>query len=221
MRVYGYTRVSLEEQARNGISLDMQQAKIEAYALVKDWPLVRVICDDGYRSKNLNRPGAQELLALIEAGQADVVIIYKLDRITRSIEDLQALVKLFDRKQVSLVSLQESLDATTATGRLMMNLLASVSQWEREVIGERTRDAMQYLKAQGKRYCHAVFGDRPEEAATLMWMQSERQAGRSYAAIAARLNELGIATAVSGRWQGNTVRRILRRTMPRRERSVA
>jgi hypothetical protein len=80
---------------------------------------------------------------------------------------------------------------------------------------------MQYLKAQGKRYCHAVFGDRPEEAATLTWMQAEWQAGRSYAAIAARLNELGIATAISGRWQRNTVRRILRHTMPRVEKGAA
>jgi site-specific DNA recombinase len=122
---------------------------------------------------------------------------------------------------VALVSLQESLDATTATGRAMIGMLAVMNQLERELIAERTRDAMQHLKAQGKRYCHVVFGDRPEEAATLMWMQAERQAGRSYAVIAERLNELNIATAVSGRWQGNTVRRILRRTTPRVEKGAA
>jgi site-specific DNA recombinase len=221
MQVIGYIRVSTEDQAREGVSLDAQRAKMEAYAVVKDWTLAEMIRDAGHSAKSLKRPGMARLLALVEAGQVDVVMVYKLDRLTRSVVDLGKMMELFKRKGVDLVSLQESLDATTATGELMMNLLASVSQWERKVIGERTRDAMQHLKSQGKRYCHVVFGDRPEEAEILMWMQAERQAGRSYAAIAARLNELNIATAVSGRWQGNTVRRILRRTMPHRERSVA
>jgi len=221
MEVVGYTRVSTEDQQREGVSLAMQEAKIEAYGLVKDWTLTEVIRDEGVSAKSLQRPGLQRLLALVDAGAVEVIIIYKLDRLTRSVADLDKLMRLFDRKGVALVSLQESLDATTATGRLMMNLLASVSQWEREVIGERTRDAMQHLKAQGRRYCHVVFGERPEESATLTWMQAERAAGRSYAAIAARLNEIGIATAISGRWQGNTVRRILRRTTPRVEKGAA
>jgi site-specific DNA recombinase len=131
-------------------------------------------------------------------------------------------MKLFERKGVALVSLQESLDATTATGRLMMNLLVSVSQWEREVIGERTRDAMQHLKAQGKRYCYGMFGEGTEEAAILAWMQAERRAGHSCEAIAEGLNAAGIPTATLGeRWLGNTVRRILLRTSPTQTRRVA
>jgi DNA invertase Pin-like site-specific DNA recombinase len=139
-----------------------------------------------------------------------------------SVADLDKLMKLFERKGVALVSLQESLDATTATGRLMMNLLASVSQWEREVIGERTRDAMQHLKAQGKRYCYTVFGEGPGEAAILGWMQAERRAERSYEAIAQGLNAAGAPTAMlDGRWLRNTVRRILLRTSPQQTRRVA
>jgi DNA invertase Pin-like site-specific DNA recombinase len=99
----------------------------------------------------------------------------------------------------------------------MMNLLASVSQWEREVIVERTRDAMQHLKAQGQVYSRPVF----EDAATLAWMQAERLAGCSYEGIAERLNAAGTPTTQGGRWQGNTVRRILLRTAPRTERRVA
>jgi DNA invertase Pin-like site-specific DNA recombinase len=90
---------------------------------------------------------------------------------------------LFKRRRVDLVSLQESLDATTATGELMMNLLASVSQWERNIIGERTRDAMAHLKAQGKRYCYTVY-DNPEGIAL---MHRLRAAGYSYERIAQRL----------------------------------
>jgi site-specific DNA recombinase len=86
-------------------------------------------------AKSLTRPSLERLLALVDAGEVDVVIVYKLDRLTRSVVDLDQLMKLFERRHVALVSLQESLDATTAKGRLMINLLASVSQWEREVIG--------------------------------------------------------------------------------------
>jgi DNA invertase Pin-like site-specific DNA recombinase len=99
---------------------------------------------------------------------------------------------------------------------------ASVSQWEREVIGERTRDAMQHPKAQGKRYCYAVFGDGPGEAAILDWMQAERRAWRSYEAIAEGLNAAGPLTAtLDGCWLGNTTRRIFLRTSPKHARRVA
>jgi site-specific DNA recombinase len=152
MQVIGYSRVSTAEQASEGVSLEMQAKKIEAYCLVKDWQLSEVITDAGQSAESLNRPGMQRLIEMVEAGQVNTVIVYKLDRLTRSVADLDRLVgKVFEKKNVALVSLQESLDATTATGRLMMNLLASVSQWEREVIGERTKDALQELKAQGKK----------------------------------------------------------------------
>lgn len=128
MNVVGYARVSTEEQARDGVSLGAQEDKIHAYAIVKDWTLMELIRDAGHSAKSLKRPGLARLLTLVEAGQVDVVMVYKLDRLTRSVVDLGKLMDLFKRKRVDLVSLQESLDATTATGELMMNLLASVSQ---------------------------------------------------------------------------------------------
>jgi site-specific DNA recombinase len=200
------------------VSLAAQQEKIQAYAVVKDWALVEVIRDEGVSAKTTNRPGLERLLILVESRQIEAVVVYKLDRLTRSVSDLNRLVELFERKGVALVSLQESLDATTATGRLMMNLLASVSQWEREVIGERTRDAMQHLKAQGHVYSRPVFGEHPEDASTLARMQQERARGSSYEDIAERLNAAGIPTTRGGRWQGNTVRRILLRAAPAQER---
>jgi site-specific DNA recombinase len=118
------------------------------------------------------------------------------------------------------VSLQESLDATTATGRLMMNLLASVSQWEREVIGERTRDAMKYLKGNSKVYSRPIFGyaqdgskltTDPQDIKALEFMQAWRSEGLSYHKIADELNLMGLATKRGGKWQANTVRRILGR----------
>jgi site-specific DNA recombinase len=202
----GYSRVSTAEQASEGVSLEMQAKKIEAYCTVKDWQLSEVIEDAGHSAKSLHRPGMTRLLAMVEAGEVSTVIVYKLDRLTRSVADLDRLVKLFERKGVALVSLQESLDATTATGRLMMNLLASVSQWEREVIGERTKDAMQELKAAGKVYSRPVFSDQH----TMTWLQEERQLGRSYAELATELNHRGVQTARGGLWRASTVHGLLK-----------
>jgi len=210
MQVVGYGRVSTEDQAREGVSLSAQEAKIEAYCLIKDWTLAEVIQDAGESAKSLHRPGLQRLLSRVQARQVQAVIVSKLDRLTRSVSDLDKLVRLFDKAGVALVSLQESLDATTATGRLMMNLLASVSQWEREVIGERTSDALQHLKAQGKRYCHTVYNN----AEVIALMHQLRMAGHSYEAIALQLNQAGIPTVMGRPWQAMVVWGIVKRTQP-------
>jgi site-specific DNA recombinase len=206
-KTIGYTRVSTAEQATDGVSLDMQARKIASYCDVKDWTVDEVISDEGESAKNLNRPGVAQLIDMVEAGEVATVLVYKLDRLTRSVADLDRLVKLFDRKGVALVSLQESLDATTATGRLMMNLLASVSQWEREVIGERTKDAMQELKAAGRTYSRPVYEDRD----TIRYLKDEYSSGRSYRELAAELNSRGIQTARGGTWVASTVRNLVLR----------
>ena len=216
MQVVGYIRVSTEDQAREGVSLAAQRAKIDAYALVKDWRVVEVIQDD-MTAKHLRRRGVQRLLALVARRQVGAVIVYKLDRLTRSVKDLNSLVELFDKKEVALVSLQESLDTTTASGRLMMNLLASVSQWEREVIGERTRDAMQHLKAQGQVYSRPVF----EDAATLAQIHTRRAAGATLQEIADELTAAGVPTVRGGVWAPATMMGILRRHPLPAQREVA
>jgi site-specific DNA recombinase len=217
MQVIGYTRVSTSEQATEGVSLAAQRAKIDAYAVVKDWTVLEVIQDQGASAKSLHRPGLAQLLARVQAGQVQVVVVAKLDRLTRSVADLDKLMKLFERKGVALVSLQESLDATTATGRLMMNLLASVSQWEREVIGERTRDAMQHLKASGQVYSRPMFDD----AATLAQIHTMRAGGATLQEIAAELTAAGVPTVRGGQWGPSTIMGILRRHPLPAQREVA
>jgi site-specific DNA recombinase len=207
MKVIGYTRVSTDKQADEGHSLAVQQAKLEAYCLVKDWALAEVVQDEGYSAKSLDRPGMQRLLAMVETGQVQVVVVTKLDRLTRSVADLDRFLKLFDKKGVALVSLQESLDATTATGRLMMNLLASVSQWEREVIGERTKDAMQHLRCTGQVYSRPCLTD----GVVISRMRELRAGGMAYRGIAAQLAAEGYQTARGGLWDESTVRKFLMR----------
>jgi len=217
MKVVGYVRVSTEDQAREGVSLAAQQAKIEAYAVVKDWTVEAVIRDEGQSAKSLARPGLQRLLSLVEAGGVGAVLVYKLDRLTRSVADLDRLTTLFARHGVALVSLRESLDAMTATGRLMMNLLASVSQWEREVIGGRTKDAMRHLKAAGRVYSRPVVDD----PATLARIHALRASGATYRAIADDLNAAHIPTARGGTWAAATILGVLRRSPRPAQREVA
>jgi site-specific DNA recombinase len=152
MRAIGYARVSTDKQADSGVSLEAQQEKIRAMAVVQGAALLDVIVDAGESAKTLDRPGMERLLALVDARKVDTVIIAKLDRLTRSVKDLALLLEHFTRRGVGLVSVAESLDTNTAAGRLVLNIMVSVSQWEREAIGERTRDAMARMKAKRQAY---------------------------------------------------------------------
>jgi site-specific DNA recombinase len=217
MQVIGYTRVSTSEQATEEVSLAAQRAKIEAYAVVKDWTLGEVIVDAGLSAKTLKRPGLQRVLAMVRAREMDVVVVAKLDRLSRRVRDMYDLVELFEKKGVALVSLQESLDATTATGRAMIGLLAVMNQLERETIGERTRDAMQHLKASGKVYSRPVFDD-PATLAQIhtMWAQ-----GATLQAIADELTAARVPTVRGGQWGPSTIMGILRRHPLPAQREVA
>jgi site-specific DNA recombinase len=207
MKTIGYVRVSSQEQANSGISLECQADKITAYCALKEWTLTEIVSDPGESAKSLKRLGIQRLMQLIKSHEVNTIIVYKLDRLTRSVLDLGTLLQLCEKHDVALVSIQESFDATTATGRLMMNLLMSVSQWEREVMGERTRDALQTLKAQGKPYSREMITDEDLLAEVKMLHET----GWTYRGIANEFTARGIPTARGGRWQANTIRRLVMR----------
>jgi site-specific DNA recombinase len=142
-RVVAYVRVSTEQQAEQGLSLDAQQAKLTAYALLYDLDLVAVEVDAGVSAKTLQRPALQRALGALKAGQAKALLVVKLDRLTRSVKDLGVLVETYFLAGTwSLMSVSEQIDTRTAAGRMALNTLAAVSQWEPEAIGERTAQAM-------------------------------------------------------------------------------
>ena len=150
-RTIAYLRVSTDKQADRGISLDAQRAKAEAYAQLYDLDLAEVIVDPGASAKTLDRPGLQRALAMLRSGQAEALLVAKLDRLTRSVVHLGELVEAyFTDGKYALLSVGEQIDTRSAAGRLVLNILASVSQWEREAIGERTAAAMQHKAAQGE-----------------------------------------------------------------------
>src|SRR5262245_51140290 len=123
MRAVAYVRVSTEKQADFGVSLEAQTQKVRAMAVVQGAEIVDIITDAGESAKSLNRPGMVKLLALVDAGDVDVVIIAKLDRLTRSVADLAQLLKRFERRGVSLVSVADALDTRSAAGRLVLNIM--------------------------------------------------------------------------------------------------
>lgn len=221
MKAIGYARVSTDKQADRGVSLEAQTAKVKAMAAVQDAELVDMIVDAGESAKSLNRPGMARLLSLVDAGAVDTVIIAKLDRLTRSVKDLADLLARFQKRGVSLVSVAESLDTGSAAGRLVLNIMVSVSQWEREAIGERTRDAMQHKRANGERvgtvpfgYQTAAGGVRLEsntaEQGILVAMRELRAAGHSTRQIASELNRQGFTTRRGTEWRFQYVAEALR-----------
>ena len=134
-------------------SLDAQREACEAYIKSQaheGWRLVPGQFDDGGISgASLDRPALQALLSEIQAGKIDMVVVYKVDRLTRSLADFAKLVELFDQHGVSFVSITQSFNTTTSMGRLTLNVLLSFAQFEREVIGERVRDKIAASKRKG------------------------------------------------------------------------
>jgi len=146
-----YLRVSTGKQADQGLSLEVQQDKAIAYARLYDLDLIEVIVDAGESAKTLQRPGLQRALTLLQSGQAAALLIIKLDRLTRSVADLGRLIdEYFAPGKAELLSVSEQIDTRSASGRLVLNILASVSQWEREIIAERTRDVMRHKQKHGE-----------------------------------------------------------------------
>ena len=220
MKAIGYVRVSTEKQADFGVSLEAQTAKIRAMAVVQGAELVDVLIDAGESAKSLQRPAMARLLALVDAGGVDTVIIAKLDRLTRSVADLAELLKRFERRGVSLVSVADSLDTRSAAGRLVLNIMVSVSQWEREAIGERTRDAMRHKRSKGERVGTLPYGARlaadgerleadDVEQDLLARIRALKADGRTTRQIAAHLNRDGFTTR-RGTWRFQYVAHALR-----------
>lgn len=159
LRAAIYTRVSTSEQASEGFSLDAQLDRLRAYCTSQDWTIVGVYTDEGISAKNTERPELQRLLQDIENRLVDVVLVYKLDRLTRSVIDLHALLERFERHSVGFKSATEVFDTTTAMGRLFITIIAALAQWERENLAERTKLGQIEMTKQGRwSGGHAPFG---------------------------------------------------------------
>jgi DNA invertase Pin-like site-specific DNA recombinase len=214
MRVCGYVRVSTQEQSDSGAGLEAQRQAIEAEAARREWELVSVYVDVGVSGKSLNRPGLADALAAVENGDAAAIIVQKLDRLSRSVHDFAGLMQRAQRRGWALVAMDLAIDTTTPTGGLVANVMASVAEWERRVIGQRTKDALAVVRANGSKSGRPIGNPnfRPVPAPIVALIRQLRGEGMSYRRLADELNRRQIPTAQGGaRWHSKTVYGVVKR----------
>ena len=158
MKIIAYIRVSSDKQADSGMSLEVQESQIRKYAELYDIGLSEIIVDAGESAKSLKRPGMLRLIELMDSNLCQGVLIVKLDRLTRSVKDLCYLLERYFSKDKILISVQEKIDTNSAMGRMVMNVVMSISQWEREATSERTKAILQHKKGNGERTGNIPFG---------------------------------------------------------------
>jgi DNA invertase Pin-like site-specific DNA recombinase len=202
----GYIRVSSDEQVASHAGLDAQRAAILAEAERRGWRLIEVIEDAGFSGKDLNRPGILAALDALKRRKADTLVVAKLDRLSRSMLDFAALMDRASREHWALVALDLGVDTTTPSGEMMANVLATFAQFERRLIGQRTRDALAAKRASGV----TLGRPRTMSDSVVARIREERASGLTLSAIADGLSRDNVPTAQSGRrWYASTVRKVL------------
>jgi len=201
LKAIGYCRVSTEEQAREGVSLDAQAEQIRRYCELYDLSLVDVLIDEGRSGKDMDRPAMRELMARVEQGEVEAVVFYKLDRVGRNTVDILSFAESLKSAGVALHSVTERIDTTSAHGEFFFTLLAALATMERKQIAERTKAALAH-----KQDCGEWVGRPPAGYYTakgkLIALEPDltgkakrlRREGKSFRAIAERL-EVSVYTA--------------------------
>lgn len=197
MIAIGYIRVSTEEQSREGVSLEMQAAKIRQYAELNDLELSIILEDAGISAKNISgRPGFQKALEMLYSRKADALICWKLDRPFRSTQDALTVAERLNKQGRALISISEKLDTTSAIGEFFFTLMASLAQMERRLVGERTLAALAQKRAKGEKTGGSCpYGFDVDEDGKLVPKEREQR-------ILSRINVL--------RTDGYSIRRIVR-----------
>ena len=210
MRVVGYVRVSSEQQAESGAGLVAQRRAIQRAVDGRQWELVEVFEDAGASGKLISgRPGLSAALEALESDRATALVVAQLDRLSRSLVDFAALMDRSRRMDWNIVALDLGVDTSTPSGEMMANVLAVFAQFERRLIGERTREALAAKRTQGIR-----LGRPPSIPKSVRKrIVQERDRGETLASIAERLNADSVPTAHGGkRWYPATIRKILTAT---------
>ncbi|HZG16912.1 MAG TPA: recombinase family protein [Candidatus Bathyarchaeia archaeon] len=220
MRVAIYGRVSTDEQAKEGFSIAAQREKLTSFVQSQDWDVFDYYIDEGESAKNTDRPELQRMLKDISLGHIDVVLVYRLDRLTRSVLDLYNLLKEFEKYNVKFKSATEIYETTTAMGRLFITLVAALAQWERENLGERVKFGKEQMVKELKRPGGvAPFGFDPlpdgglkvneKEANAVRYAYERYIQGCGLGTIAEELNGMGHRTKNGALIAEITVKRFL------------
>lgn len=215
----GYIRVSTEQQADEGVSLDAQKVKIENWCKANDYELAHVYVDAGVSGKSMDkRTGLQDALKATKKDMA--LVVYSLSRLARSTQDTLSIADTINNRGADLVSITEHIDTTGAMGKMLFQLMAVFSEFERNVISERTKSALAHKKAKGEKYAPVPFGYSEiekrlvvveAEAHIVTEILAKRKAGASMQKIADALNVQGVIGKQGGKWYASSVKCILDR----------
>jgi len=218
-----YIRVSTEEQARQGVSLKAQEERLRAYCHMSGLEIAEVIREEGISaSKTLvSRPGGQQLLDLIARKEVRHVVALKLDRLFRDAEDALHQTKAWDRRGIALHLVDmggQTLNTASAMGRFFLNVMAAFAELERNLIAERTVDALTHKKNHREAYGPIPYGynrqgdiliENPGEQAVIVDVRKWRRSGMSLRRIADELTRQGAPTKQGGKWHASTVKYLL------------
>lgn len=218
MTVAIYVRVSTEEQAKEGFSISAQKEKLKAFCKVHDWNDYKFYVDEGISAKDLNRDQLKLMLKHIEQGIIDTVLVYRLDRLTRSVLDLYNLLDIFEKYNCKFRSATEVYDTSTAMGRMFITLVAAMAQWERENLGERVRMGQIEKARQGYYSAPAPFGydkvnDKlvinQDEARVFLDMVEKIEEGYSLRQLADYLDDSGYPPVRGYKWHIGSIKTML------------
>lgn len=215
-----YVRVSTDEQAQYGYSIEAQKEKLLAFCKSQDWEVYKTYVDDGFRATTLNRPEIQKLIEESISGKFNIVVFYKLDRLSRSVKDLNYLIDTFEQNNIAIKSTTEPFDTSSPPGKLMFNMLGSFAQFERELIGERTKLGLNRAFEEGKWTTTPPYGYNVKDGQLVINEKEiffvkraielflERNLGIN--TIAKLLKEEDKVTRRAGKWAKNSVWHLLR-----------
>jgi DNA invertase Pin-like site-specific DNA recombinase len=218
MKVVGYTRVSVDDGGERGAGLAAQRSAIVAEVARRGWTLVDIFEDVGYSGRDFNRPAVTTAISLLKRGDADALVVAKLDRLSRSILDFTSIMDRARKEDWGVIALDCAVDTTTPAGEAMSNVMATFAQYERRVIAARTSDALRELRSRGKAYSPTPFGFQRDgdslvlhepEQKVLARMRRLRAKGKSYRDIAASLNRSKTPAKNHGIWFASSVRSTL------------
>lgn len=207
MRAIGYCRVSTEEQGRSGLGLDAQEAAIKAEVERRGWQYDGMFTDVASGKSLRRRPSFSTALQRLGARDADVLVVAKLDRLSRSVGDFAAILALSQSEGWELDVCDLGVDTTTPSGKMVAQIMMVLAEWEREMIADRTRAALAVARGRG-----TTLGrprNLPDE--TLRLIRVLRTGGRSWARIAEDLRREGVETSQGGQWHASTVRKLYMR----------
>ena len=217
-KAVGYVRVSTKKQSQEGVSLETQKEKIQAWAAMNDYELIGIEEDPGYSGGRIdNRDGLQKAIKLA-CDENAALVAYSLSRLSRSLKDTLLIAEKLEKAGADLVSLSENLDTSSASGAMIFRIFCVLNQFEREVLSERTAAALQYKKAKQEAYSPTPYGFRrigmqlvldEDEQQVIHRIFELRNDGLSLRKIAYQLNQANVPAKNGGMWYASTIQYIL------------